>query len=112
LDTVSRKSALRASKIIVKKRAGLGTINHTLLTLDCIKSACLPLAGVVISGCHADTQDIDEKTATRYIAELGGVKILATVPYDAESNTETGTPSQGVIESIASVDWLSLGRQK
>jgi dethiobiotin synthetase len=101
-----------ALPIVVVARAGLGTINHTLLTLDCIKSAGLPLAGVVISAYHADTADIAEKTAPRYIEELGGIKVLATVPYDAESNTETGVLGVAIIESIASVNWQSLGRQE
>jgi dethiobiotin synthetase len=101
-----------ALPIVVVARAGLGTINHTLLTIDCIKSACLPIAGVVISGYHADTTDIAEKTAPRYIVELGIVKILATVPFDAESNTETGILGRAVIESVSGTEWQSLGRQE
>lgn len=59
--------------IILTVRTGLGTINHTLLSIQVLKQRCLPLAGVIFSGQpHPDNQ--------RDIARFGKVPILGVVP--------------------------------
>lgn len=62
---------------IVVARAGLGTINHTLLTLEQLKSRKIKIAGVVMNGYTG--HDLSEKTNHKVIEDLGGVKVLAKI---------------------------------
>lgn len=58
---------------IVCARTELGTINHTLLTLEAMRSRCIPIFGVALIGdVRADTAEI--------IAEIGEVRILGRLP--------------------------------
>ena len=58
---------------IVVARTALGTINHTLLTLEALKARAIPIQGIVFVG---DAMPDTERT----IAECGGVKILGRLP--------------------------------
>lgn len=60
--------------IIIVARTALGTINHTLLTLQAIRQKGLKIAGVILSG----EPDADNATA---IQHYGNVSILATLPH-------------------------------
>jgi dethiobiotin synthetase len=60
--------------VIVAARAGLGTINHSLLTLDSLRSAGVEVAGVVLTPWPARPGEI-ERSNRATIAELGGVEI-------------------------------------
>ena len=66
--------------VVIVARSKLGTINHTLLTIDAIRGAGLLLAGVVINGYDEKANDFAEKTNAQLIAKLGKVRILAVVP--------------------------------
>jgi dethiobiotin synthetase len=59
---------------VVVSRHYLGSINHTLLTLEALKSRGIPVAGVLFNG--------DELPDTeRIITTLGGgVRSLGTIP--------------------------------
>ena len=92
---------------VVVARPNLGTINHTILTIEGIRGAGLNLAGVVISGCKSDAS-IAEKTAPQIISKCGNVKILLSVPFDEESNVEKGTLGKTIIDSLAQYDWGKL----
>jgi malonyl-CoA O-methyltransferase len=54
-------------------RSTLGTINHTLLSLEALRARALPVAGIVLVG-----PDPDENART--IERLGGIPILAKIP--------------------------------
>jgi len=69
---------LRIPTIIVA-RSGLGTINHTLLTIEALRSRDIPVFGVIFS----DSAEEDETIATdnfRTIADIGKVEILGRLP--------------------------------
>uniref|UniRef100_A0A7C4EHF6 Multifunctional fusion protein n=1 Tax=Fundidesulfovibrio putealis TaxID=270496 RepID=A0A7C4EHF6_9BACT len=59
--------------VVVAARSGLGTINHTLLTLEALRLRGLDVAGVVLCGPPdpANRQDIER---------LGRVDVLAEIP--------------------------------
>jgi dethiobiotin synthetase len=63
--------------VIVVARAGLGTINHTLLTLEAARHAGLEVAGVVLNRWPEDP-DVMVRSNRETIARLGGVEV-ATV---------------------------------
>src|SRR6478752_5022049 len=60
---------------VIVARPGLGTINHTLLTIETLRRAAVPIAGVVINRYPADTPTTAEETNPRYIEKYGKVPI-------------------------------------
>jgi dethiobiotin synthetase len=64
--------------LVVAARPGLGTISHTLLTLESARAASLTVAGVVITP-WPDTPSIIEASNRATIARLGEVAV-ATLP--------------------------------
>jgi dethiobiotin synthetase len=60
-------------EIILCARTGLGTINHTLLSVEALRSRHMPLHGLIFVGD-------DNPDNIRTIAELSGVHILGHVP--------------------------------
>jgi dethiobiotin synthetase len=63
--------------VILTSRSTLGTINHTLLSLEALRSRHVPVAGVVMSGPFTP----ENKKA---IETYGRVKVLAEIPVLAE----------------------------
>ncbi len=66
--------------VLVVARAGLGTINHTLMTLETLRGRNIEVAGVVMN--HVDEGESyisGDNPGT--IANFGGVAILAEVPF-------------------------------
>jgi dethiobiotin synthetase len=60
--------------LVLCARTGLGTLNHTLLSLEALARRRIPVLGVALIGnAHADNE--------RTLGELGGVPILGRLPY-------------------------------
>ena len=60
--------------VLLVARSGLGTLNHTLLSLEALRQRGLPVLGLVLNGpLHADNP--------RTLEELGGVPVLAQLPW-------------------------------
>ena len=74
-------TALRLPVVIVA-RAGLGTLNHVLLTLEALRGRAVDVAGVVLNDAAPGGEDArwlrDDNART--LAERG-VRILARVPF-------------------------------
>ena len=60
--------------VVLVARGTLGTINHTLLSLEALRARDIPVLGVVISG-------VDEDGNGAAIARLGGVDVLGVLPW-------------------------------
>ena len=60
--------------IVLAARTGLGTINHTLLSLEALRHRRLPVAGVILSGP-------DHPRNEAAIRRLGGVPVLGRIPF-------------------------------
>jgi dethiobiotin synthetase len=59
--------------VLLVARSGLGTLNHTLLTLEALRHRRIPVLGLVLNGPpHADNP--------RTLAALGQVPVLAELP--------------------------------
>ena len=97
-----------ALPVVIVARPNLGTINHTLMTIDCLRAANLTIAGVVISGYRAYDADLAESTAPGIIAEFGGVDILSIVPFDEDSDVKKGCLGEMVVEALGDCDWARL----
>jgi dethiobiotin synthetase len=60
--------------VVVAAAPGLGTINHTLLTLEAVRSAGLDARGVVLTPWPADPGAVERSNADT-IARLGAVEV-------------------------------------
>jgi dethiobiotin synthetase len=68
--------------VVIAARPGLGTINHTLLTLEAARSAGLAVAAVVLTPWPQEPDRI-ERSNRETIAELGDVEVAALSHVDA-----------------------------
>ena len=93
---------------VIVARPNLGTINHSLLTIEAVRNAGLPVAGLVISGYNAFEADIAEETSPDVICGFSRTNLLSIVPFDEESSVEEGRLGEGVIETLAFCDWKAL----
>jgi len=97
---------------VIVARAGPGTVNHTLMTIDCVRSAKLKVAGVVINSYDGTEATIVEDTAGRLIGQFGGVGILAEVPFDESACPEESDLDEVIVGSLADCDWAKLAQQQ
>jgi dethiobiotin synthetase len=91
---------------VIVARAGLGTINHTLLTLAALRQANVPIAGVVINRYPRDTPDAAEETNPRAIERWGRVSVLCIIPEARGAISMTMPPD--IASPIDAVDWSGL----
>ncbi|MBI4263553.1 MAG: dethiobiotin synthase [Acidobacteria bacterium] len=74
-----------AMPVIVTARTALGTINHTLLTLEALRRRSIPIAGVVLVGSR-------EPHTREAIEELGAVPIVGEMPRFDDLTCEALAP--------------------
>jgi dethiobiotin synthetase len=67
--------------IIIVSRPGLGTINHTLLTISAAKGRGVNILGVVINYAGQIKNDISVKSNPKIIESIGGIPLVGIVPY-------------------------------
>ena len=77
--------------LIVVARAGLGTVNHTLLTIEAARARGLELAGVILNG-KSDESTTDNAALIEAAARGAGsgVRVLAQVPLLADPRDAAG----------------------
>lgn len=71
--------------VLIVARTGLGTLNHTLLTIEAIRRRNLPIAGVVLNQCD-DEADASRSTNAAEIAQRGGWPVLLEIPYQQQQD--------------------------
>lgn len=84
--------------LIIVSRPGLGTINHTLLTIEAARSRGVNLHGVIINHAAYKGKDLSEKSNPEIIESIGRVPILGIIPY---LKNPASLRSQAVFRSIA-----------
>lgn len=65
--------------IIIVARPGLGTINHTALTVEAAQNAGLRILGIVVSGFDNRTRDVAAQTSWRELSKVTGVQLLGVM---------------------------------
>ena len=96
---------------VVVARAGLGTINHTLLTIDALRPVAA-VAGVVINRYPAESAGVAEETNPRMIDKWGRYPVLCIVPDEPVRGDPPSLPD-AISAAIDPVDWerfASVGR--
>jgi len=67
--------------VLLIARPGLGTINHTLLTIMALRARRVPIAGTVFNHSTDGRQGPAERTNPAVIERLSGVPVLEQVRY-------------------------------
>ncbi len=70
-----------ALPVVLVARPGLGTLNHTFLSLQALRQAGLRVAGVIINASAPGGLGDLEQDNLRTIAGMGHIRILAVVPF-------------------------------
>ncbi len=69
--------------VLLISRAGLGAVNHTLMSLELLRAKGLEVLGVVMNGFRDDEAEVDNP---RMIEEFGKIKVLVRVPFFKEGD--------------------------
>lgn len=67
--------------LVVVARPGLGTINHTLLTVNYALKEGLEVAGIIINYTYQSEDSMAEKTNPQVIERLSPVPLIGVFPY-------------------------------
>lgn len=85
-----------------------GTVNHTLMTIDCVRAAKLRIAGVIINCCDVTKETVAGNTAAGVIAQFGGVNILPEVPFDETVDISKAVPGETAVIALSGCNWKQL----
>ncbi|NIK56601.1 dethiobiotin synthetase [Kribbella shirazensis] len=66
-------------RFVVVTRAGLGTLNHTALTVEALRSRELPVEGLVI-GCWPAEPDLAERCNLEDLPAITGIPVIGRIP--------------------------------
>jgi dethiobiotin synthetase len=81
-DTLADVAALLGAPVLVVARAGLGTLNHTALTLEALRARGLACPGVVIGSWPAEPGLAEERNLDD-LPRYAGVPLLGRIPEGA-----------------------------
>lgn len=91
---------------VIVGRALLGTINHTLLTLEAARARGLEVAGVVLNNYDPGIATFAEETAPEVIAEVGKVPLPLMVPKDKHLDVTRGRVGPDILGALQQARWL------
>lgn len=69
-------------EVIIVARSGVGTINHTCLTIHYLQSKAIPIRGIIFN--EYDKDNIVHTDNAEVIKKLTGINILAYVPFNTQ----------------------------
>jgi dethiobiotin synthetase len=67
--------------VLIVARPGLGTINHTLLSIAALKGRNIAIAGIVINYALDWKPGLAEETSPAVIEKISGIRIVGILPY-------------------------------
>jgi dethiobiotin synthetase len=91
--------------LLVVCRPGLGTINHTLLTVHAARTMGIPLAGFIINGMPQQP-DAAEALAPHNLASLASADLLGVLPKVEGSEQEKVKALAEAIAGLPTLPWL------
>ena len=86
--------------LIVASRV-LGTLNHTLLTIESVRARNLPIVGIVLNQNLAPTGTIAEHSNLRELTRLTNVPVLSSVEFGQHKMLRR-------VASADTIDWIEL----
>lgn len=75
--------------LVIVAKPGLGTINHTLLTIDAALIRGFELRGIIFNRLPTANFSLAEMTNPKVVADLSGIPVLGSVPEMEDVNIET-----------------------
>ena len=94
--------------LVIVTRPNLGTLNHTLLTVEAARSRDLAIAGIIINGMDAELAGVAEETNPEEILRETRLPLLTVVPRDSETDAASGELGEAVIEACLPIDFRRL----
>jgi len=92
---------------VVVARTQLGTLNHTLMTLDTLQQNGIPVRGVVFNQAGPEAPNAIEQVQPRLIGELSGAKVLGEFPYIDNLDSKSFSPEK-LKELETSIDFAGF----
>jgi adenosylmethionine-8-amino-7-oxononanoate transaminase/dethiobiotin synthase len=74
---------------VIVSRLGLGTINHTVLTVNQLRARGIEVKGIIFSSTNTKVKGVPEKTNPSFIEKSTGVAVLGIIPYLKNIDEET-----------------------
>ncbi len=88
--------------LVIVGRAGLGTINHTALTVEAARAKGIEVRGIVLSESRDTLSGRAEQTNPAAIERLTGARVLGTLRYLApEARRDMAAVARALSEDIA-----------
>lgn len=89
--------------LLIVARAGLGTINHSLLTIEVLQNRGLPIAGLILNDVDPTLNDESRQSNAAQIQQWTSVPVLSFVPFEWQSNLLH-------YQTQARIDWIQLAQ--
>jgi dethiobiotin synthetase len=67
--------------VLIVARSGLGSINHTLLTVECLKHRDIPIVGILFNNPTAPPDNADGHETIRMVLQWTGLRLIGELPY-------------------------------
>lgn len=95
--------------ILIVAQVGLGTLNHTLLTVGFARQFNIQIAGIVLNGLRPEIAGLAEATNPLEIERLTDVPVIGVVPY--EKKVDTAYPDVTFLAAFMNqhIAWRKLG---
>lgn len=87
--------------LLIVSRMNLGTINHTLLTIEAARRRGVSIAGVLMNQSTPDEDISPENRNPELIARYGRVPVLGIMPWEGQGGLRQG-------DHRATIDWIDL----
>ncbi|EGQ21811.1 dethiobiotin synthetase [Sporosarcina newyorkensis 2681] len=81
--------------VVIVARAGVGTINHSVLTINALKSRQIPIAGVLLNDLQQDEKDIIHDNG-EMISKLTGIPVIGVIPHMKNVDDTLRDPSKRI----------------
>lgn len=85
--------------LVIVARPNLGTVNHTVLTVEFAKQRGIEVIGIILSGLGKSPIGIAEETNPGLIEEWTGIPVLGTIPWLGEG-FEPATVRKAIAASV------------
>lgn len=88
-DMATNADLMKELKIpaVIVSRSALGTINHTLLTIEYARRVHVEVLGVVYNSCIDGETGIAEESSPDVIYEMSAVKTIGRIPFYSQAGT-------------------------
>lgn len=76
--------------LLIVARAALGTINHTLLTIEAAQARGLSINGAIYNALSPGPPDLSAQLSPGVVTRISGIPSAGTIPYDPHVDVDAG----------------------